>query len=41
MLDMTQTIVLIEDDAAIAQTLQEVLEIEGYQVIAFAEPEPR
>ena len=37
---MSQTIVLIEDDHAIAQTVQDVLEIEGYQVIAFAEPEP-
>ena len=37
---MMQTIILIEDDEAIAQTVHDVLEMAGYQVISFAEPEP-
>ena len=38
-LSMTRTIVLVEDEFEIASMLQEVLEMEGYQVMVFHSPE--
>ncbi|MCS6802465.1 MAG: response regulator [Chloroflexota bacterium] len=36
---MTKTVLVIEDDAPLRQTIQEVLEIEGYRVVTAADGE--